>query len=505
MELLISHQSQFVQIYQRLNRHTDTTLLMKSLQTLIVSLKKAIMTLQHKSLQTAHFTILKLLYKLIAYTRDIFGGLGERTLTYCMLFIWKYHFPVPTAICLGKMVMSTDSHPSYGSWRDIKGLCDFIRRHSEKGSDDPFIETCIGLMNHQLDKDGRVAYDDDISLVSRWVPRETSKHKWLFDRCARQWMLTFRPHYFASLSSSSSSSAADKAIKKGKREYRLLFTSLSKKTDTLQIKQCANQWDSILPDHIPLRAMTTQQNALLNIAIIGVKKQPRRKTASDIGRNRCALRIQSWWRTHYSNVLNKRDIFVEMGSLVLRPLEMESLWTAVLKQIPAMPHIVPILDMSLFHTDTESFYHALGMALAIACKSGGRLVAFDKSAHFVRLQGSLSQMIETMRPIFSEHHIGSDLQNVLSLCTADPEFIGDRYIVFSDARSSSSSNILYWGSGKNTENYPVFCGFTNHTLTRIAELPFASWSKITPFIFVQYLLSNPRYDLMDTYFDTILS
>ena len=532
MELLLSHQTQFVHLYSQIHRNTDTTLFMKSLQTLIVSLRKAIMTSQQSSVQKLHFTILKLLFKLIVYSRDIHGGLGEREISNCMLFIWKYHFPVPTAFCLHNMVMSSSGEPPFGSWRDIKGFCNFIRKHSEKGEEDPFIETCIGFMNHQLDSDlhsWNDAYKNDayknetvkvgVSLVSRWIPRESSANKWLFERCSIQWIRAYRPHYLESIGNSHI--RFQKAFNKGKKEYRQICSFLSKLSDTLQIKQCSNQWDKIEPEHIPMKAMSMQQNSLLNI---GANGKIRHHTANSITRQACAITIQSWWLTHKT----KLPVYIEMGTIIKQAISvshpyqiyrMECLWTSILDQIPDMPYMIPVLDMSLFHTDIESFYNALGMALAISCKSTifgnqKRLLAFDKTAHFVSLTGNLSQMMDIMKPIFHEHHIGSDLENALSMCLdATSESNLDEilksnlvFVIFSRNRALQSTPAsLYWGQGEDKDDkFPRFVGCTNHTLTRIAQLPSDTWKHLTPFLFIQYLLSNKRYDSIDTYFDTIL-
>lgn len=540
MELLLSHQTQFVQLFRQIHRKADPNLFMKSLQSLIVSLRKTIMTEKNAAVQQAHFTILKLLFKLIVYTRDIFGGLGEREMTYCMLFIWKYHFPLPTAQCLYKIVMPVQSseevmEPSYGSWRDIKGMCDFVRKHSEKGEEDPFIETCIGLMNHQLASDitcwkdalKRDSYpvpsEVGVSLVSRWIPRETSAHAWLFDRGAIQWIRAFRPEYLKTVNNSYE--RFERAFRKGKKEYRQHFTTLSKALDTLQIKQCSqhHRWNEIDPKHIPMNAMTKQQHALINIT---------RKPTID--RNICAMKIQHWWLTHG---LIKRPIFIEMGTIIKQaltfshPFRIERLWSSVLSQIPDMQYMIPVLDLSLFHTDVESFYNALGMALAIACKSTifgteKRLLAFDTTAHFVSLSGNLGQMLDVMKPFFYEHHIGSDLENAFSMFShgtldshLDETLLSHLvFVVFSnvnckrlaDARKvfsgSSLPSILYWGghlSSETTSIFPQFVGNSNHTLSRIAQLPSDSWKCMTPFIFIQYLLSHKRYDPIDTYFDTL--
>ena len=512
MELLLSHQTQFVRVFNQIHRETDVTFLMKSLQNLIVSLRKTIMTEKSSPIQRSHFTILKLLFKLIVYTRDIGGGLGERKISYCMLFIWKYHFPLPTAYCLHQMVQDV----SYGSWRDIKGFCNFIREHSEKGEQDPFIETCIGLMNHQLDKDCREDKNKHVSLVSRWIPRETSANKWLFERCALPWIRAFRPHYLKSAVGDTSSLV--RAINKGKKEYRLICSSLSKSTETIQIKQCANLWETIKPEHIPMKAMTTQQRALSNIGLNGTIRS---KTLFSKDRHACALKIQSWWGRK-----SKRPVFVEMGAIIKLALSQchqktaESLWSSVLNQIPMSSHMISVLDMSLFHTDTESFYHALGMALAVACRSTffgddqKRLLVFDKTARFVTLTGNLSQMMNILEPIYHEHHIGSAIGNAFSQAhvyeksdTLLVVFSFSRHVVF-------KQNVLYWGRGccrtiqdeseYEYEHQKVFVGCTNHTISRIAEIQSDAWPHITPFLFIQYLLSHERYNPMDVYFDTIL-
>jgi len=547
MELLLSHQTQFVSIYSQTYRKTDPLVLMNSLQTLIVSLRKTIMTTQIASIQKAHFTILKLLFKLIVYTRDINGGLGERNLTYYMLFIWKYHFPLPTAYCLSKMV-SHSSSPSIGSWRDIKGYCEVIKKYSEKGEQDPFIETCIGLMNHQLHDDmvtwncainsytrrdtasisSPIPSKIGISLVCKWIPRETSAHSWLFDLCAVQWIRAFRPKYFKTVGHCNE--RLRKAILKGKREYRRVFTELSVACDTLEIKQCANKWESIDPKHIPMRAMATHQRSLLNIGNMG---NVRFKTANNAERAICATRIQLWWARLRSNK-EKRPIFIEMGTIIKQSLRAkhpseiyrtETLWSNVLNQLPEMPRgMIPVLDTSLFHTDPDSFYHALGMAMIMSCKSPReqkQLVVFDITAQIVSLSGNLQQMMEVIKPIFKEHHIGSDMKHAFTtILSSVPISVDDVLVIFSSNNNNNKSlvdamcvfgneppSVLLWSEigiyGTDLlKAFPIFVGYGNETLRHIAMMP--AMKQLTPFVFIQYLLGNSRYDLFDAYFDSML-
>ena len=139
MESLINHQSQLISLYGSLFRNGNIELFMKSLQKIIYDLRQVVMTTKNAHVQQAHFDVLKLVYKLIPYCRDIYGGLGERQLSYAMLFVWKYLFPVPTAQCFYKMVMPMDGNPPFGSLRDVKGLCSHVRKYSELKEKDPFI------------------------------------------------------------------------------------------------------------------------------------------------------------------------------------------------------------------------------------------------------------------------------------------------------------------------------------------------------------------------------
>ena len=61
----------------------------------------------------------KLLYRLIAHTRDITNGLGERDLTYAMICVWYRYHPVLAIKALRFIVTSI----GIGSWADNR-LCD---------------------------------------------------------------------------------------------------------------------------------------------------------------------------------------------------------------------------------------------------------------------------------------------------------------------------------------------------------------------------------------------
>ena len=160
------------------------------------------------------------------------------------------------------------------------------------------------------------------------------------------------------------------------------------------------------------------------------------------------------------------------------------------------------------------------------------------------------QLIDIVKPIYHEHHIGSDLSNAFSMCASaiqdseldesyvdyltfivfggfsDSSFINNALRVFSDMNIVAPS-VLYWAGSSVAHNtidicvssldssvddyknkplrqHPFFVGYSNHTLTRIAQMSSDTWKHITPYSFLQYLLSHVRYDPAGKYFSGLL-
>ena len=500
-DILFKHEQMLLSIYtSSLTLSHNTKDFMYKYQSFLLSLKKLIMSCPISVVQEKLFHILKQLFILVVYSRDSFGGLGRRDLTNKMLFIWNYHFPVPTAKLIQSIVIPIQDNPPFGSWRDIKSLCLHVRNFSDKKELDPFIDTCIGLMNHQLDMDNtrwnealdkynrkkntpwEIPYPHPstvgISLVSKWIPRESSSFGWLFQLCAIQYIRSFKPQYFQHISNKDSPSRStqfQKALRKGKQEYRNIFVRLSKAWDTLQIKQCSRQWGSIQPEHITMNSMVSQQQALLNINSSG---NPRKNTFQDKSRNHCAMKIQCFWKTHRSN----HPVFVPMNTFTRKAIRLHStvernrlgnLWKRVLSQIGEMPFIFPILDLSLFASQPETFYSYLSMALALSCKSTlfgkeKRLLCFDAKTHFVDIgtDSSIFSLLDIMKPIYHQHHAGSNVEHA---CTVLIECIQN-----SQLRENDFSNlVLVLFSSYSLESYQkVVLLFTNAGLL----VPTILWS-----------------------------
>ena len=263
----------------QLTRKTPLTLihLSNELSYLLISLKNALFI--SDDTDEIHIIIhyLILLYKLILYTRDIFVGKGERDLTYMMIYVWYTQFPILAIKMLTTITGSitttttttttTTCENKFGSWKDIKYFCNYIKNNSIKTTEDPFIETCIYLLNQQLIKDlSENKIQNKLSLVSKWIPREKSKKfGWLFDKCALQWSQIMYPeyYYFPTIK------PTIKFQNKIKREYRKNISHLNRCIDTVQIKQCENKWSEINFNYVSEITKQQQMNTFLNQDIYG--------------------------------------------------------------------------------------------------------------------------------------------------------------------------------------------------------------------------------------------
>ena len=147
--------------------------------------------------QTVCMNILKNLFCFLAYCRDIHCGLGQRTLLYSFLDVWYDFYPKITVSYIEVMLLHQNGF-SYGSWRDICGLCNFLKDHSKMGHDHPLILTSISFMNSVLQEDWLHYQKTGCSFtnVAKWTPREKSKKNgWLYNTAVIHWSRNYT-HYW---------------------------------------------------------------------------------------------------------------------------------------------------------------------------------------------------------------------------------------------------------------------------------------------------------------------
>lgn len=252
----LEYKETILAFYSKLSRKEDQKAL--STQLLALLTNKYV----HYQIPETNTTYLTILYQMIGQTRDIVNGKGEYTLTYMQLYTWYQVYPE-----LAKQALESILE-TYGSWKDIKYLCAYIKEqekpklNSTKYNCHPLILHAVKIANRQLWLDSTKPLktkqpDIDLSLVAKWIPREGSKFGWLFPILAQDY---FEPYY----TNAKTEEAQKRADRKAKMNYRKLIANLNRRLNTVQIKQCANEWDTI--DHSNATSITIQKqwNAFFN-------------------------------------------------------------------------------------------------------------------------------------------------------------------------------------------------------------------------------------------------
>lgn len=181
-----------------------------------------------------HLSSLAMLYANIGYTRDIIYGKGEYTLTYLQIYIWYYFYPDLAYHALNMLVKNTNGH-SYGSWKDIKYFCEYVK-NACRAYNHPLIYKACWILTDQLKID--VQHNYPISLAGKWCPREKKKHGWVFNIISQM----FSPHIIQSAPNWTKRFSAQK---KANMILRKELADLNYILATPQIYMCSNNWNDI--------------------------------------------------------------------------------------------------------------------------------------------------------------------------------------------------------------------------------------------------------------------
>ena len=224
---------------------------------------------------------LTIVYKMIGQTRDIIDGKGEYSLTYMMIYELYSFYPKLALFAIKCLVDFGDNGKThqYGSWKDIKYLCHYCKCRGAS-VDHELIKYSIQLVNAQLREDAIASENGNglLSLVSKWVPREKSTFGWIYTELACD--------YFNNYIKSAKTVSLRKATLKCLTDYRKLLSSLNKKLDTLQIKQCDKRWSEIDFKNVTSISNSKQKLAFLNIT----KENVQRSEEED--RIQCAIHFK---------------------------------------------------------------------------------------------------------------------------------------------------------------------------------------------------------------------
>jgi len=384
--------------YFNLTRKQDVAVI----DELYVQLKNVLKLLKTKIQESCSEWIdyLSLFYRMIAQTRDIYHGKGEHELSYMMILALYESYPNLSIYAIHRFVHPIDNI-CYGSWRDIKYFCQYVKDHSEKGEDHALIEVCIHLLNKQIHKDLESwkfsihsFSREHLSLAAKWAPRENKKFDWLFRLLSIDWGKTHHPNI---LRTAIDYESILKAQMKCKRKYRKVVSLLNKALDTTEIKQCSQKWEEIDPAHVSYNTISRQKSLIYANDVL--------YKSNIINRIKCAYNFKKHFESKYDTKqevvdTSKWSSFFPLSYYVKEAIrlldihrntqqnveyEMSILnkqWESLAKSICiSKKAFIPLIDVSfsMQKKGSDSFYVGTALAILIASKSamGKRIIALD--------------------------------------------------------------------------------------------------------------------------------
>jgi len=529
----------------------------RGLQKLSVVLKDILTTLKaHHNTKSELVVVteyLVLLYKMIGQTRDIIDGKGECLLTYMMIYTWYDFYPelaLYAVKCLVEFEDNDNTH-QYGSWKDIKYFCSYCHKNC-CSLDHPLIQYAISIINAQIitDYTNLISNSDEISLAGKWVPREKSgRFGWMYEALA----CNYFPRYVETSSEKSKSSA----ILKCKTEYRKILSSLNRKIETLQIKQCNRSWSNIDFSKVTSVSLSKQKKAFLNVT---KKGEPRYPDNQD--RIECANNFNEHIQKAVKGEVEIKGKRVGLENFTKQAIEMlsnpylpylpsfesekellNSQWRDNSSQTDALEDMIAMVDVSgSMSGDPLNAAIALGIRVAEKSRLGKRLLTFSSTPKWVNLEGKndFVSMVETVRHVDWGMNTNFDaaLNMILdAIITAkmEPEDVaGLTLAVFSDMqmdqadRNSSAlydrirdkyaaagmrikgkpykpPHILFWNlrstSGfpmlSSKQNASMMSGFSPAMLSLFCEQGINSLQACSPWSLFVKGLENERYKIME--------
>ena len=536
-----------------------------------------------------------ILYKLIGQTRDIVHGKGERDFTYMMIHSWYSYYPVLSMFALRLLTQNQNQYntelqdlspalfSSYGSWADIKYFCHYVLHHEPNIIQrNQIIDTAIGIMNHQLHNDLETwnttlscyLYEkkenpysltpkpnarDLISFVSKWIPRENSKYHWLYTKMVIQWNTFYSPQM---LETAKTEKQYLQSISKCKRNYRKMVSYLNRELDTVQIKQCSQQWSKIIPENVSITTIHQQKNAFFN----NNRLYSSEKT-NNPDRIQCATHFQEFFTNIQENTSPssfsvgniQRKHTMSLGEYIKQGFELLSLvnsnpndnnlhlqlhwlnhlWKQMIckKNVRIVPNFIPIIDIS-WQYPIDDVYSGVGIGILLSqLSSVSRIMLSGSQPEWIQLSMDdlFTDILKKIHPhvLHSTHSFLDKTFDIICesiLCShhSKEELSIENtqkytFVILSGSHSSYISNdlsktfqqkidcipsIIYWNFSSNILDNPIhdfenitFISGDNHTfIDYIIQFGIDSIQNHQPYHYICELLLHPRYTPLNNYF-----
>jgi hypothetical protein len=494
---------------------------------------------------------LVILYKIIGQTRDIIDGKGECSLTYMMIHTWFQFYPELALYAVKCLVDNGKTH-QYGSWKDIKYFCSYCHKQSCP-LEHPLIQHAINIVNAQIITDyaNMISNSDEISLAGKWVPREKSgRFGWMYEALA----CNYFPRY---IETALNDRTRDSAILKSKMEYRKILSALNSKIDTLQIKQCCNNWAEIDFKKVTSVSLSKQRKSFLNVTKKGLPRFPDNQDRVECAKHfndhiQKAVKGEIEIKGKRLGLENFTKQAIDLlqnnnASSVTEKALLDLQWRDNSTQTGALGDMIAMVDTSgSMSGDPLNAAIALGIRVAEKSKLGKRVLTFSSSPKWVSLerQNDFTSMVQTLQ--HAEWGMSTNFDAALNMildaiveAKMEPEDVeGLTLAIFSDMqmdaadRTSGDTNVLYdrirskyaeaglrvkgkpykpphilfWNlrstSGfpalSSQQNASMMSGFSAAMLNLFCEQGVESLQAASPWSLFLKGLENERYSIMET-------
>lgn len=384
-----------VQFSFQLVRTKDT----KSLET---SLREMLNKIKHN--ERSYLKELTMLYKLIGHTRDLKNGKGEYNLAFMQMVIWNEYYPELAHEAFKHFVVPyKEGVHQYGSWKDVKYMCNYIKENTAMEEEDQeFIDFIIRLSIKQLNKDYEIMTKnktqkneqstEPITLIGKWLPREKSKKfGWIHSRMAKM----MYPHFITSRKRNSSK-PSNKGIIKAKIFLNKKLTELNKYLNTVQVNMCGKKWRDINFNNVTSITMRKNKLAFNN------KDKQGNKKSHESDRLECADNFENHVKASFSDdtvkVHGKRCNVYELvkDAIEVNPKSLEAdvvnqQWKDNSKNNNGLGNIIPMSDTSssMHIDDYLPFYNSIGLGIRVSEKTHpvfrNRILTFESKPKWVQL------------------------------------------------------------------------------------------------------------------------
>ena len=510
---------------------------------------------------------LKMMYKLISYVRDILYGKGEYNLSYYQLLYFYENMKTInnemgeklTKKMIECFVNMGDEH-SLGCWKDLKNISEIVfSKTFEKGN---FItDTIVDIYINQIYKDEEdMRSKKNISLMSRWFPRENSKNKLMFKEVAKKLYKKETKNNYTTIKKEKE----EKEEKMKKFIYMSLrkrIAKLNKYLDTVQIKMCNKEWKNINFDNVTSLTIQKQKKSFLNL------KKDSSERYNDEDRKECKNNFELFINNNdtikgkrcslYNFVKDTMDTYNKREWDVINKQ-----WDSYIEQFNNFTNMIPLVDTSQSMSDDKCIplYNAIGLGIAISQKNDNifkdRIMTFSANPNWITLdkQKTFTEKVRKISnnsdwgyntnfysalklilDVILEKEIPPDnVENMILVILSDMQIdVADEGHITNQQRTLfeniekeyettglkskykkpyKAPHILFWNLRK-TNNFPVksetknttmVSGYNLGVLNKFCENGIESLKEINPLVNLKEALNNKRYDSISNYFDDMV-